>query len=299
MQLNKINGNTYYISAPTNIGVFVFKDKYVLLVDTGNSPQQAARIDRLLLEQQWKTKFIFNTHHHVDHSGGDPYFTEHYPGSVILTSEEEALFLENDHLFPLYLYGAAPIKELSKLFVRPKKNIVDNRLEPGNHKINDERFEIFYLKGHTWGQIGIATKDRVCFLGDAVFSREIVNKYPFPFLLDIKEQVKTLEFLETLTYDYYILSHGGEVLSPEEFHRTVSLNIDVIDKFSQQILSLLDQPLTREGLLEELAVLNDLCFDFQEYHFSFSTVGAFLTFLFGKGLLDYYLEDGKLYYFKK
>jgi hypothetical protein len=36
MELKKINGNSYYIPGPTNIGLFQFKDKYSLLIDTGS-----------------------------------------------------------------------------------------------------------------------------------------------------------------------------------------------------------------------------------------------------------------------
>ena len=35
MELNKVNGNTYYIDNPTNIGVYLYKNKYCMMVDTG------------------------------------------------------------------------------------------------------------------------------------------------------------------------------------------------------------------------------------------------------------------------
>lgn len=299
MNLNKINGNTYYINSPTNIGVFQFKDRYTVLIDTGNNNQQAAKIDKILTEQNMKIKYVINTHNHIDHSGGNAYFKEHHPGTIIYTSEEEKMFVENDYVLPMYLYGTTPIKEIAKHFMRTKKITVDVTLEEGIHKINDEKFEVFYLKGHAKGQIGIATKDRVCFLGDGIFSEEIIKKYSFPFLLDIDEEVETLNHLKTLTHDYYVLSHGQEILDTEGLHRLVDLNQKNINNYLDQIHQLLMQPQTRENLLEELVILNDLHMDFKEYHFSYSTIGAFLTYLHKRDIINYGIEEGKLYYYVK
>ncbi len=37
MELTKIKGNSYYINFPTNIGVYIFKNKNCLLIDTGKN----------------------------------------------------------------------------------------------------------------------------------------------------------------------------------------------------------------------------------------------------------------------
>lgn len=185
MELYKINGSTYYISAATNIGVFIFKDKYTLLVDTGGNNQQGRKISNLITDNGYLIKYIFNTHNHIDHTGGNIFFKENYPGCVLHCSEQEKLFIENNYLFPLYLYGGHPVKELAKNYVKAKKQSIDLVVAPGVSKINNEKFTFIPLPGHSPGQMGVATKDRVCFLGDALFSEEIIAKYSFPFLFDI------------------------------------------------------------------------------------------------------------------
>jgi len=298
MQLNKINGNTYYIDAPAHIGVFQFKDKYALLVDAGNSSQQAAKIDRILVDQGLKLKYLVNTHNHFDHSGGDSYFKEHYPGSLLCASAEETLFLENDYLFPLYLFGATPIRDLRR--VSGGRSVqVDMKLAAGALKLNEEKFEVIPLPGHARGQIGIGTRDRVCFLGDGIFSGDKLDKYPFPFLLDIGAQLATLAALPDLDYDYFLISHSPGVISRAELQELARRNGDTIREFAEEIVQLLDQPHTRESLLEELAILHSLDMDFREYHFALSTMGAYLTYLNEQGLIDYQVEEGKLYYFFK
>ncbi len=109
MQLEKINGNSYYIAAPTNIGVFQFKDKYALIVDSGDNKQQARKIDELLRNQGLSVKYIVNTHNHIDHSGGNLYFQENYPGTILYASEPEKLFIEDRlPLFPFIFTAGKP-----------------------------------------------------------------------------------------------------------------------------------------------------------------------------------------------
>ena len=43
MELTKIKGSTYYINAPTNIGIYVFKNKNCLIIDTGINNTQARK----------------------------------------------------------------------------------------------------------------------------------------------------------------------------------------------------------------------------------------------------------------
>ncbi len=299
MELTKINGSTYYINAPTNIGVYVFKDKYTLLIDTGNNNQQARKISEIITNNNYIIKYLFNTHNHIDHSGGNVFFKEHFPGSVLHCSEQEKLFAENSHLFPMYLYGGSPVKELAKHFVKAKKYSVDVVVEPGMEKINNEKFEFILLPGHSDGQMGIATKDRVCFLGDALFSEEIIKKYSFPFLFNINDQLKTYQLITNLDYDYFVLSHSGKIYLRDEINQLVNLNNENLNKYLNMAWELLTQPKTKEELFEEIAILADLELTFKEYYFSLSSTGAIVSYFYDQDLLDYQIENGKLYYYRK
>ncbi|MDD3269504.1 MAG: MBL fold metallo-hydrolase [Syntrophomonadaceae bacterium] len=299
MRLEKINGNSFYIAAPTNIGVFQFKDRYTLLLDTGDNNQQGRKISDILREHNLNVKYIINTHNHIDHAGGNLFFREHFPGTQFYASAEEKLFLENTYLFPAYLYGGSPVEELSRHFLRSKQFLVDDILNPGNIKINEEKFEVISLAGHARGQIGIGTRDRVCFLGDALFSQEIIAKYSFPFLFDIAQQLSTYNTIAELDYDYYVLGHAEQVYNPGELQELLKLNRDNLNYYLELVLDLLIQPKTREEILEELCILKELEIDFKEYYFSLSTVAAIISHLYHQEFLDYQIENGKLYYYQK
>lgn len=299
MELNKINGNTYYIDNPTNIGVYAFKSKYCMMVDTGINNTVAIKFDEILKDNGLKPKYIVNTHNHMDHSGGNMYFKEHHPGSLFYASHGEKLFIEDDSLFSTYIYGASPVKELRKRNSKNRGVIVDFLLEDGSNKINDERFEVLPLKGHSIDMVGIGTPDRVCFLGDGLFSHENMKKHPFPFLFDIEDQLDTLEYIKTLDYDFFVLSHGDRVYTREEIFELAKDNRMNIENYSEDIRTLLSQPLTREELLEQILILNEIAMNFRDYYLCLSSAGAFISYLYNNDELEYRYENGKLYYYMK
>jgi glyoxylase-like metal-dependent hydrolase (beta-lactamase superfamily II) len=203
--------------------------------------------------------------------------------------------MENGYLFPTYLYGASPIRELKR---KSKSVDVDVVLDYGTNKIGDEKFEIISLKGHSVEQIGIATPDRVCFLGDSLFSKSIMEKYTFPFLFDIEEQLKTIEYIKTLEYDHFVLSHGDRIYGSEEIRELANENKMSIEKYLSDISELLNQPLTREDILEQICIKNDMKLDYKSYHLCLSSTGAFIAYLYNKDMLEYEVENGKLYYYR-
>ena len=239
MELTKIKGNTYYINAPTNIGVYSFKNKNCLLIDTGINNSAAKKIDEVLKINNLHPKYIINTHSHHDHCGGNNYFKSNYTGAIVYASQKEKLYMENPELRAAMLYTSFPVKELE---VESKEVLVDQVLDYGFTKINDEKFEVISLKGHSPESIGIITKDKLA--------------------------------------------------------KQVDRNINNINNYLEQILLLLEKPMTKEDLLESLVILNDLFISFRQYHLNFSSMSAFLAYLTNKGEINYSVENGKVYYYK-
>jgi glyoxylase-like metal-dependent hydrolase (beta-lactamase superfamily II) len=299
MDLNKINGNTYYIDNPTNIGVYTFKNKYCVMIDTGINNTLAAKFDEVLSRNGIKPKYVINTHCHVDHAGANFYFKEHHPGIIFYSTCEGKIYLENDYLFPSSIYGTGPAKENIRPHGRSKAIDIDQVMEYGMNKINDEKFDIIPLDGHAIGQIGIATPDRVLFLGDSLFSPSIMGKYTFPLLYDVEAQLKTIDYIKDLDYKFYILSHGDKIYDTHEIRELADKNRENIEMYLDDIKELLNQPLSKEDVLEQICQLNDMALDFRSYHLCLSSVGAFMTYIFDKKMLEYEVENGKLYYYLK
>lgn len=295
MELTKINGNTFYINAPTNIGVFSFKNKNCLLVDAGINNSAANKIDTVLKENKLHPKYIFNTHSHSDHCGGNNYFRKNYPGCQVYASKKEKVYMENMELRANMLFTSNAVKELEE---ECKYTMVDFIPDYGINKINDEKFEVISLKGHSPEGIGLITQDRVCFLGDSIFSSSILEKYSFPFLFNIEESYKTLESIKDIDSDYFVVSHAEKFYTKEEIIKLSDINRKNIDNYIEEMLELLDKPLTKEDLLENILILDDLDVSFKEYHINFSSMSSFLQYLCSKKMAQYSVQNGKVYYYK-
>lgn len=294
MNYIKIHGNTYLINGPTNIGVYAFKSKQTILIDTGINNTYARRIQKILDENRLKAKYIFNTHHHEDHTGGNKYFKENNNGIVIYSSYLCKVLCENRFLDSAMLFGGNPIKPI---FSKGNSINIDNILLEGTLKIDEEKFIVHTLKGHAESGIGVSTPDKVCFIGDSLFSREILEKYSFPFLYDIEDTLSTLNYLKSINDEYFVLGHCKKVLSKEELIDLVDYNYNKIIMYKEQIKEILEVPVSKEEILQNLCILNDLDLNPKQYYLNMFTVSAYLKQFDDERLLKYSVEDGKLYFY--
>lgn len=294
MKLEKIGGSTYVIKSSTNVGVYIFKNKQCIIIDTGIDEIEAKNIDNVLLENNLKPKYIINTHYHVDHCGGNKYFTDNYPEALVYTSKKTKMCIENWELATTVLFSAKPFK---RLLEKNENSKIDCTLDSGVYNANDERFEIISLKGHCEDQIGIITPDKVCFLGDSIFSSISLEKYAFLILSQIKESINTIEYLKEIDAEYFVLSHGNEILNKNELIKLADKNLANIKNNEKQILDFLSKPMTREELLENITMINNLALSLKQYHLYFSTLSAYISYLYDKGLISHLIEGGKLYYY--
>lgn len=295
MELTKIKGNTFYINAPTNIGVFSYKNKNCLLIDTGINNTAARKIDNVLAENRLHVKSIINTHSHTDHCGGNNYFRSNYTGCLVYTSLKEKIYMENPELRPNMLFTSSPVRELEE---DCRETTVDFVLDYGTTKINDEKFEIMSFKGHSPEGIGIITSDKVCFLGDSLFSSSILEKYSFPYLFNIEDSLTTLDKIKEIDCDFFVISHAEDIYSKEEIIKLCHRNVENINNYLDELLELLDKPMTKEEILENLIILNDLSINFKQYYINFSSMSAFISYLCNKGIIKYSAENGNIYYYK-
>lgn len=295
MELIKLRGRTYYIPGATNVGVYRYRNGFCTLVDTGLDNTTGRKILEVLEDNNLKVKYIINTHAHPDHFGANNYIRENHLGALVVASSKEKPHMENSSLEGMMLYGATPMPGLSARILKARDTTVDMEVTEGFVELADKKFEILPLGGHSLGQIGVATEDNVLFCGDAFFSEDKMNKYPFPFLFDVTTHINTLEFLLQTNYDCYIISHCDEsLLDPKTL---IKKNIKNIEKNLETILDYLAQPLTREDLTELIIKKYNIPMNISQYFITISSVGAFLTFLLEKKSIDTDIIDGKMYFY--
>lgn len=296
MNLEKINNASFIIKDGTNIGVYVFEDNSVLLIDTGYKETKEEEINNILKENNLTPKHIICTHSHHDHDGGNEYFKNHYPNILTYTSKKEKVFMENKELLNYILFNSAPPKTV---FKDTKSDVVDVVLNCGINIIGDEKFNIISLKGHSPDQIGVVTPDRVCFLADSLYSSKVLDTYFFPYTIDLKENIMTLQSMNTIDADYFVLSHSKDVINKDELNSVVQKNLKNIDKFLDIIYNLLRQPLSKEQIVKNIIMSNHRELSKRLYFVTSLAVSAYLSYLCNTDKVDMYLEDGMMYYSQK
>ncbi|MCM1990577.1 MBL fold metallo-hydrolase [Oceanirhabdus seepicola] len=294
MNIDKILGNTYSISAPTNIGVYIFKNKDALIIDTGTGKAFGKKIFKILNENQLKCRFIINTHNHTDHCGGNLFIKENSPNLRIYTSHEERLYIENYQIGAYITYGGNPVEKMKD---KNKFSEVDETIEQGKLELNNKGFEIVSLPGHASDGIGIITPDKVAFLGDSIFSESILEKYSLAYVFNIEEFLDSLEKIKSLKCDRYVIGHSDRIYNHEEMEELIEVNRSNIKKYEQEIYDALNNPMTQEDLMERIFILNDLNINKKQYYLNRTTINGYITYLLNKGKIDSMIEGGKLYFY--
>ncbi|MGB3366607.1 MAG: MBL fold metallo-hydrolase [Acidaminobacteraceae bacterium] len=237
--------------------------------------QLLKKILRIIDENSWTLRYIFNTHSHADHCGGNNFLQEK-SDVITMSSSIEKVLIENPILEPSYLYGAFPQIELHNKFLKAKNSLVNRVLSEGKVDIHGVEFEIIDLPGHSLGMIGLKTDDNVFYLGDSIFPKEIIDKHKLLFLFNYKETIKTLEKLKSYEAKVYVLSHGGIY---NDISEIIDYNIASLKGVNDAIYACLDEFSSAEDIHKAVIENYDIKEILPQYYLNISVIKAHLTHL--------------------
>lgn len=303
MEIIKISGRSGFIKGGTNTGTYVFEDGSVLLIDAGHSVQRGARIAKFLEKNELVPKYMYTTHEHFDHFEATAGIKQEYPEAKLIAHRYAKPYIENLYLGMAYLSSSA----IPSFFGRRNNGLSEDLLVSDQYSVDivvedrldigGESFEIVHLPGHCAGQAAIITPDRVCYLGDVILDPRIIDTYDMPFLFSITLHERSLAQVKELDFDYGLIGHSKSFYSKEEIIGIVDQNLAVIERYEQDIVALLDKPITREEILAALMTKNQVDCTYSSYHYNNSTVGAFLAKLSHQERIDFRYEQGKIWYY--
>ena len=270
-ELINVKGNSFYIESPAKIGLYKLNDTEVCLIDSGNNKDTGKKIKRILDENGWTLKAIYNTHSNADHIGGNK-FLQDRTGCKIYTPGIECDFTNHTVLEPAFLYGGYPCKDLRHRFLMAQESNAEN-LTPD---VLPEGFEMISLPGHFFDMVGFKTPDNVIYLADCLSSRTTLEKYQISVLYDVEAYLKTLEDIKTLKADVFVPSHAEQT---EDITELAQFNIDKVYEISEKILEICKTPVNFENLLKRLFDEYSLDLNFDQYVLVGSTVKSYLSWL--------------------
>lgn len=301
MKLINIKGYTYYIKGGTNTGVIKLDDNNVLIIDPGLGGRRPRKIMELLNENNMSIKYIINTHEHEDHYEGCSQMKEIDNNIKILSSEEAKIFIDYPHKFADCLVGGKSNNFLNSNLSRQKNNTakIDDVIEEGNIVLNNRKFEIIKLRGHSEGSIGILTEDKVLFIGDLFIEEKLLSKFNLLLMYDVKSYLESIDKIKDIDFEYLVLGHGRKIYSKENISLISQKHKDVINKYINQTKELLKSPITIDNILKNIINNNNLSCNYKEYQFFRSSIMSIISYLEELNQIDYSIESGDLLYYSK
>ena len=287
-KLNQVGEKSYYINCPAKIGIYQVNDKEVYLIDSGNDKDAAKKVRKILDEKNWNLLGILNTHSNADHIGGNQYLQQQM-GCKVFSCGIEKAFTEYPILESSFLYGGYPCKDLRHKFLLAKPSVVTD--------FSDESFpkeiEIIPLKGHFFDMVGFRTPDDTVFLADCLSSKDTLDKYQIGFIYDVAEYLKTLETVKSIKAKIFVPAHAP---ATDDIAGLADVNIAKVHEIADKILSICNEPLCFETILQRLFSDYGLTMNFEQYVLVGSTARSYLSWLKDNGKIFAVFEDNMLFW---
>lgn len=273
-ELIQTGADTWYMSAPTNMGFYRYSRSEVCAIDAADKPT-AEQALRHIKEQGWRLTKLFLTHSHADHVSGAAYLREQ-TGCEVYAPGISAAAVEHSFLIATTLYGGRPAEEMcSRLLLPPAcpcKELTSDALPDG--------LEFTRLDGHDMAQAAFRTADGVWFTGDCVISAEALEKHRISFMYNIGQHLQSLEKLSGLSGELFIPAHDQpcrDVKPLAEINRAAVLEV------ASDIRNMCAQPVTIDELIEKSLEKYGIRLYLMRYLLVGETVRSYLSWLLEKG----------------
>lgn len=285
-ELIQVTDRSYYIQSPSKIGLVRLNDSDVCLIDSGNDKDAGRKIRQILNGRGWHLEAIYNTHSNADHVGGNRYL-QGQTGCKIYAPGIECAFTSHPVLEPAFLYGAFPPRELRHKFLMAQESNAAYLTK----EALPEGFEILPLPGHFFDMVGYRTPDGVVYLADCLSGRQTLDKYQISFIYDVGAYLDTLERVKALRAVMFIPAHAEPA---EDIAPLAQYNIGKVWEIADKIVSLCEEPLCFENLLQKVFSAYGLAMDFEQYVLVGSTVRSYLAWLKDNGRIEAVFEKNML-----
>ena len=229
---------------------FVTTSEGIVMIDTPLMPTDAVKW-RDDIAKRGEVRYIINTHHHIDHITGNPFF----PGTVVSHEGVREMFaapatrvVGSDRLAEVVKSGQGVLGAI-RLLVRENAPeglpLLENYqfkaptitfLERLNLYVGAHTFELMHLPGQTESHIGVyIPQERVFFAGDNFChgtQPSLAHSLPL-------EWVKSLKKIEALDTEIVVPGHGefGDRRDVREFRLFIQECIDLVKEAIKQGMS--------------------------------------------------------------
>lgn len=240
MNVRQIKGNTWVLEGMEWIPFYRLEGGRCILLDTGLLGERED-LEQTLLDHGLTPAGILCSHAHVDHGGEQPVFSGEIPhprgphgeggGDVRRCADPEVLL---PHAAP----GDGGAGGLH--LVHTPDVIVPDR--DGPFSFCGAEFQIIQTPGHSAGHISTITPDGVCYVGDALLSREQLGA-KLPYCLSHQMGIDSREKLRGTRAELFVMAHRG-MCTREELEVLIDDNQALAQQRAGEVLALVTEPMT-------------------------------------------------------
>lgn len=285
-ELIQAGEKSWYIKSPANVGVYLMNGGEVCLIDSGSDKEAGRKILKKVTENGWRVNCIINTHSNADHTGGNQ-FIQSRTGCRVLSTDVENAVARHPELESSLLYGGRPYAKLRNKFLMAKPTEKTCNVEDGL----PAGLSVIKLPGHYLDMIGIMTDDGVCFLADALFRREIIEKYHIVFIYDVAKFLETLDMIETLEAKLFVPAHADPT---EDVKELAAANRAKVHEIAELLCELCREPKSFEKILKAVFDRYGLTMDDNQYVLVGSTIKSYLSYLCDNGRVKAEFIDNEM-----
>lgn len=293
MNLRQVKGNTWVLEGLEFIPLYRLDGGRCILMDTGLA-QEREELEQTLLDNGLTPAGVLCSHAHVDHGGNNRYFQEKYHIPVALTSREAGMCASLLSLKCYFLLLSPDMVEqdAAGLVHTPDVLIPDG---DGPFSFAGAEFRILHTPGHSVGHISTVTPDGVCYVGDALLSREQLDA-KLPYCLSHRMEMESREKLRGLDCEQLIMAHRG-IARREELDGLIDANQALALRRAGEILALIDRPMAASDIVRRVCLFYKLLSHKPRRALRFErNIRFFIEFLVDRGDLVMETQDGVTVY---
>ena len=246
MLLKRITENVFCLlggEKGVNTGFIIGKNG-ILMIDSTSSPDDAKQaLQHVRSVTQKPIKYLFNTHHHADHTFGNQVFSAkvvaHRQCRNIMTKLLETEWSQ-DSVQKYVEENPEWKKKLTNLSITLPDLVFDDRweIDLGNLKVN-----LAHTGGHTKdSSIAHIASSKVLFAGDLIFQ----GRYPFMRDGDSQEWLLALKKIRDLDFEVLVPGHGYQCDKSE-----VERHIDYFENLLENCKKFIQEDLPPDEIVKQ------------------------------------------------
>ena len=289
MKLTQVKGNTWCLEGTALIPVYRLDEHRCVLLDSGWASERKD-LEETLEREGLIPVGVISSHTHEDHVGNHGWLKQKY-GTQICTSAGEAALGRSLAMYKM-VCPPMPWDMLENISFHTDRIVAP---VDGVEEFCGVPFRIHHTPGHAPEHICIGTPDGVCYLGDLLMSEQFCLRAQIPFhyvhwmTRASMEKIKQVE-----GYTCFVAAHKGVT---DDSSGWVDTTLKRLDWICEQILGLLEEPVTWDTLVRNIIERNQLYTSDPIKAIGYETsTQPFVDYLQETGRLDIRTERGCRYF---